>query len=57
MPTVSLKDYLPIKDAVRLIGINPATLHRWDNNMGSLRPCVILSTGVGFTGVRNSKCS
>jgi len=30
MPTVSLKDYLTIKDAARLLGVNPATLRRWD---------------------------
>jgi len=31
MPTVSLKDYLTIKDAAQLLGVNPATLRRWDN--------------------------
>lgn len=31
MPTVSLKDYLTIKDAARFLGVNPATLRRWDN--------------------------
>ena len=30
MPTATLKDYLTIKDAARLIGVNPTTLRRWD---------------------------
>lgn len=30
MPTATLKDYLTIKNAARLIGVNPTTLRRWD---------------------------
>ncbi len=26
----TLKDYLTVKDAARLLGVNPATLRRWD---------------------------